>query len=395
MGLYVCCSPGSRLTGLVEYVIVSCVHVSRLGHTNIIRFIDLYEDTQFLYVIMEKCDGGEVFEKIVRQKRFTESEMVSFCRQMFSAIEYIHSLGIIHRDIKAENFLYTDEGTVKLIDFGLAVKLKNTKHMLNDIVGSPHYMAPEMLTHKYSLPVDMWSAGVLIYLMLYGRYPFNDETDELIMRKVRQGIVDWTGRDFPLSQLVLEFVQQLLEPLPEARLSPLDALNHEFLRHKSTSEQTDTIAVSEAVIEQLNTSVVMPRKDRRKELLESDSEKQRSARILDLESQFDAGHHRGWRKSQGVSMSAPSSPNKGGKMLKRQATKGRLGHQLSDTTMHSAATDSPKMPKSKRSRSLPEAHVTFDSKPPDVFLYNQRSGQLTRMGSGLTRKTFAGNSLRE
>ena len=337
---------------------------------------------------MEKCTGGEVFERIVHQKRFTESELVAFCQQMFSAIEYIHSLGIIHRDIKAENFLYTAEGTIKLIDFGLAVKVKNPKHLLNEIVGSPHYMAPEMLSNRYSFPVDMWSAGVLIYLMIFGRYPFNDETAELIMRKVREGTVDWSDRDFPPPPNVIEFLHRLLEPSPTSRLTPIDALNHEFLRHKSSSEKSDAVAVPEAVSERLNTSVVLPTKDRRKGLQESDAEKQRNERVQELEKQFDAGLHRGWRNSQGVSLSLPSTPSKGGNMLKRQATKGRLGYHHSNTTQ--PTSDSPRAPKTKRSRSLPEWHVTFDSKPPDVFVYNERSGQLTRMGSHVGRKSFSG-----
>ena len=169
--------------------------LASLNHKNIVTFIEVYEDKQFLYVIMEKCTGGEVFERLIKQRRFTEIELVDFCRQMFSAIEYIHSMNMIHRDIKAENFLYAEDGSIKLVDFGLAVKVKTDTGLLRDVVGSPHYIAPEMLERKYTYPVDMWSAGVLLYLMLYGRYPFDAETDDQIIRRIRAGGINWESPD--------------------------------------------------------------------------------------------------------------------------------------------------------------------------------------------------------
>ena len=355
--------------------------LSSLNHPNIIRFIDVYEDAQFLYVVMERCNGGEVFERIVKEKRFAESDVVEFSRQMFSAIEYVHSHNIIHRDIKAENFLLTGDGLkVKLIDFGLAVKVSGNKQYLGDIVGSSYYIAPEMLMHKYSFQVDTWSAGVLMYLMIFGRYPFDDETDELIFRKINAGAINWDyGASVAATTEATDFIKHLLQINPVTRMTPLQALNDPFLRHKATSEKNDYVLVPEGVVDKLSSRFVVPARSRRKELLKSETEQRRSSRILDIEKQFEEGRHRGRRLSgvTNASYSLPTSP------LKRQATKGLLGHQTSGSTI-SSTVSSPRVQASKRSRSLP--HVTFDVKPPDVFVYSEGSGILTKVASTDSRK---------
>ena len=372
----------SGSSSLFEYVLFSSFSSHDVGHPNIVRFIDVYEDPQFMYVIMERCSGGEVFERLIKQRRFTEGEMVDFCRQVFSAIGYIHSLEIIHRDIKAENFLYSADGSVKLIDFGLAVKLKAKGEILKDVVGSPHYIAPEMLDRKYSYPADMWSAGVLVYLMLYGRYPFDGETDELIMKRVRQGGVNWVSPDFIPSVTTMTFVQRLLNPIPTSRMSPLEAMRDAFLSQGPLGAKVSNVIVSESVVHLLNTGVVMPAKTRRRERLASEAERARSARILELEKQFEDGAHRGWRRSNGAPASAPTSPVGGLRpALMRQGTKGLIGGVQRVSMLASMGpprTDG--TPKSKRSKSLPGSHVTFDMKPPEMYVYTEGSSNMKKMG---------------
>jgi myosin-light-chain kinase len=363
--------------------------LAALNHPNIIHFIDLYEDDQFFYVIMERCTGGEIFEKIVKQRIMTESEVADIFRQMFSAIEYIHSLYIIHRDIKAENWMFTADGRVKLVDFGLAVRLPGPKASASEIVGSLYYMAPEMISRKYSFPVDMWSSGVLMFLLLTGRYPFDDETEELMVRRIQSGELVWDiGGQADPTHDAKRFTQRLLEVNPSSRITPLEALNDPFLRHKATSEKTDAILVPEIVTNRLSSSVLDATKSRRSDLLKSDVEENRSARLRILEQRFDEGKHSGRRVSKGSSsFSLPASPSKPASPM-RQSTKGFLGHQQSSSTMESQL--SPKLPATKRSRSLPGTHVKFDSKPPDVFVYSEGTGSLTKVGSSETRKRNSG-----
>ena len=95
-----------------------------LSHENIVRFVDACRDSRFLYIVTEKCSGGEVFERLLLEKRLRESDVAAICVQVLQAVDYVHSQGIVHRDIKAENFLFAHDGTVKLIDFGLSARLR-------------------------------------------------------------------------------------------------------------------------------------------------------------------------------------------------------------------------------------------------------------------------------
>lgn len=346
--------------------------MSLVDHPNVVKFVDFYEDRQFIYVIMEKCGGEDVFDKLIEKKRFKESEVVGFCRQIFSAIEYLHDRRIIHRDIRAENFLYSSDGSIKLIDFGLAIKVKTKNQTFSDVVGSPPYMSPDMLSKRYSYPVDMWSAGVLVFLMLHGRYPIEDDTDEIFHRKLKSAEINWVSSEFTPSSHVLEFLQRLLEPDMHKRITPLEALNHQFLRHKSSSEQSDTVMVSESVADQLNKSVVLPGKSRRKLSHDSPEESTMNFRIQELEKQFHAGSLRGWRKSFEISVSEPSSP----KVVKFQHhQKSSIGIQSkSITRVFERIPESPS-PNVKRASSLPGSRVRFDANPPEMYVYtNGASG---------------------
>eukprot|EP00971_Amphidinium_carterae_P099834 1974395-Amphidinium_carterae.1 len=121
--------------------------LQEIDHNNIIKYFDFYEDEFFLYVVMELCRGGEVFAKILEVKRFGEKDAARLGLQMLTAIQYLHKLSIVHRDIKAENFMLLEtslDSPVKMIDFGMATKLK-PKQVLTELCGSPHYLAPELI----------------------------------------------------------------------------------------------------------------------------------------------------------------------------------------------------------------------------------------------------------
>lgn len=212
------------------------VHFLRsLNHYNVIRFIGAYEDRKYLYIVTEKYGGGEVFDRILQEKRLNESDAASVMYQAFSAIAYIHSMGIVHRDIKAENFLFANDGTVKLIDFGLAAWVDSDSQYLSSVVGSAHYLAPEMIRQKYSKSVDVWSAGVMTYLILFGRYPFDGQSDEQIIRRIKRGTIDWSGDH--LSSAAFDFLHQLLQIDVSARPTAKDVLNHRFF--ESVDERTE------------------------------------------------------------------------------------------------------------------------------------------------------------
>mmetsp|Transcript_65015 Transcript_65015/g.152117 ORF Transcript_65015/g.152117 Transcript_65015/m.152117 type:complete len:581 (+) Transcript_65015:164-1906(+) len=204
--------------------------LQNLKHDNIVRFWDVYEDVHFLYVVMDLCRGGEVFSKILELRRFTEANAATLGSQMLAAIAYIHSKSIMHRDIKAENFLLSDKSptsVVKMIDFGMAVKFDHGI-WFKEICGSPHYLAPELIGQKYNQMVDMWAFGVLMYLLMYGHYPYDSKNTRDIMMKVLTEPIRWQTKA-KLSQQTLGFLKRCLEPSVRKRMTAEDGLKHPWI----------------------------------------------------------------------------------------------------------------------------------------------------------------------
>ena len=206
-----------------------------LLHSNVVRLVDFGCDDDQHYIVTDICPGGELFHKILECKRIPVNESVVLFSQVMRAIAYVHSQGIVHRDIKAENFLFASDGSLQLIDFGLSVRLKSDEEKLSAVLGSSHYVAPEMLKQRYSKPVDVWSAGVLLYLMLHGQYPFEGSEDH-IFNQIKHRHPRIAQGELPDSAVLL--LQGLLEKDPSKRLTAAETLNHDFLLN--SDEVTDT-----------------------------------------------------------------------------------------------------------------------------------------------------------
>eukprot|EP00920_Eleutheroschizon_duboscqi_P024271 GHVT01060281.1.p1 GENE.GHVT01060281.1~~GHVT01060281.1.p1 ORF type:complete len:192 (+),score=15.82 GHVT01060281.1:129-704(+) len=134
----------------------------------------MFEDDKFCYAVFDLCTGGELFQRIREARAFTEEDAVVAMRQMLSAIKFCHAKGFIHRDLKAENFMYMTNhpnSRVVMIDFGLAVHIPK-EGKLQTLCGSPRYMAPEVFNRCYNEKCDIWSLGIIAYVMLFGRHPF-------------------------------------------------------------------------------------------------------------------------------------------------------------------------------------------------------------------------------
>ena len=160
-------------------------------HPNIIKLYEIYDTPDSVWLVMEECKGGEIFDRIVehmeKQQMYTEKEAANILKQVVSAIEYCHNHGICHRDLKPENLLYLNKGPekdnpIKVIDFGLSEKKNNLKAK----VGSAYYVSPEILNGKYNEKCDIWSAGVILYILLSGEPPFNSPDDESIYEEIKK-----------------------------------------------------------------------------------------------------------------------------------------------------------------------------------------------------------------
>lgn len=213
-----------------------------VDHPNIAKLEAAFENEAFLILVMELLEGGELFDAIVEKGRFSEPEAVHVARSVLAAIKHMHQRGIVHRDLKPENMLLavsrkrrtgTGPGmTVKIIDFGFAKVLEHGATS-SSFLGTGGYLAPEILLHQpYATPVDMWSFGVLVYLLLCGRLPFAATTQ----LRPNQRVASLYKLTFPrkywhgVSPLAMDFLQRVLVLNPSARLTASEALKHPWLR---------------------------------------------------------------------------------------------------------------------------------------------------------------------
>ena len=162
--------------------------IRQMNHNNIVRLYSVVESPNRLYLIMEFCSQGDLFEHIVKKKRLTEPEACRIFRQIISGLKYLHSLGVAHRDIKPENILLDTDGDIKIVDFGLSHEFFGSQR-LKTPCGSPCYAPPEMIKGKEYDPkqTDVWSTGVLLFAMLCGYLPFDDPKNETLYKKIVQG----------------------------------------------------------------------------------------------------------------------------------------------------------------------------------------------------------------
>ncbi|CAA9990375.1 calcium-dependent protein kinase, putative [Plasmodium knowlesi strain H] len=206
-------------------------YLSVMSHENIIKFKDFFEDKHKFYIILEKCEGGELFYTVIKNKCLLESESIQIVRQICCALEYLHSRNIIHRDIKAENFLFKNKNTksIKLIDFGMAKKV-NCEY-LTELCGSPHYISPELIRKKYTMSSDIWALGVMVFFMLTGKYPFEGKNTPKVVDEILNKNINWKSKEFSsLSVEAVDFLKKLLERNEKKRLTAFQALNHPWIK---------------------------------------------------------------------------------------------------------------------------------------------------------------------
>ena len=168
--------------------------LKNLNHPNIVRLYEVYENKSNIFLVTELCDGCELFEEISSRKQFAEQEAAHVTKQILQAIAFCHGKNIAHRDLKPENLLIdiNQKGSIKLIDFGTSHHYGREKTQMHAMYGTPYYIAPEVLTGNYTEKCDMWSIGVILYIMLCGSPPFNGSDDQIIA-KVKRGTWEFRG----------------------------------------------------------------------------------------------------------------------------------------------------------------------------------------------------------
>lgn len=217
--------------------------LSSLDHPNIVKFIETYHDQHYFHIIMELCQGKEVFDKIIEEGHITEARVANIIYQVLSAIAYCHSKGITHRDIKPENILLVSnekDSDVKLIDFGLSRKYSKTEKM-HTILGTPYYVAPEVLKGEYDEKCDVWSIGAITYMMLSGDPPFiGNSNSEIFNKIVNSELVFPKSKWKQISLEAIDFIRRCMVRNPEDRFPSYKAIEHKWFTKVSKEMHSET-----------------------------------------------------------------------------------------------------------------------------------------------------------
>jgi len=207
--------------------------MQKVNHPGCVRMFELFETSKKLYMVLELLRGGELFDRIVQKRHFSEKDAANVIKEVVQAIQYLHSIGVVHRDLKPENLLYaTREETsiIKLTDFGLAKFTVNQVKMAT-ACGTPGYVAPEILMSlKYGPEVDLWSVGVILYILLCGFPPFFDENTANLYRAIKAGKYDFPSPYWDdVSDGAKNLVTRLLTVDPKQRATPAQVLAHPWI----------------------------------------------------------------------------------------------------------------------------------------------------------------------
>ncbi|XP_039121861.1 calcium-dependent protein kinase 28-like isoform X2 [Dioscorea cayenensis subsp. rotundata] len=212
------------------------------GHENVVHFHNAFEDDNYVYIVMELCEGGELLDRILAKKdsRYSEKDAAVVVRQMLKVAAECHLRGLVHRDMKPENFLFKstkEDSPLKATDFGLSDFIKPGKKF-HDIVGSAYYVAPEVLKRKSGPESDVWSIGVITYILLCGKRPFWDRTEDGIFKEVLRNKPDFRRKPWPsISDSAKDFIQKLLVKDPRCRLTAAQALSHQWVREGGVASE--------------------------------------------------------------------------------------------------------------------------------------------------------------
>jgi calcium-dependent protein kinase len=215
------------------------------GHPGIVRLVDTYEDARYLHLVTELCSGGMLFDRIVdkTKKRFTEKEAATLTKSILGAVAYLHEeKNAVHRDIKCENFLFAEGGgrslSIKLIDFGMS-RIDPLDQPMTTSIGTAYYVSPEVLDKSYTKKCDLWSVGVVVYMIICGYYPFYGKSTNQIIKHVKSGKFDYPSAEWgAVSSSAKNFVSSLLTVDPNVRPSALSAMDHPWIVKHTTAKKS-------------------------------------------------------------------------------------------------------------------------------------------------------------
>ena len=214
--------------------------MKQVDHANILKLFDVFESEEEFFLVMELVDGKELFDKIVERGQYSEKDAANIVRQIISAVEYLHERGIAHRDLKPENLLSSgadEKELIKIADFGFSKDFTDDK--LQTSCGSPGYVAPEVLTSEsYDKSVDMWSLGVIIYILLCGYPPFYADNAPALFKKIMDVKYDFDDPSWDdVSEEAKHLIRHLLVKNTEERYTAEQCRNHPWVLGENASDK--------------------------------------------------------------------------------------------------------------------------------------------------------------
>ena len=219
--------------------------LSKTDHPNVVKLYEYFDEDYFFHIVTEFCSGGELFDRIAKTGKLTELEVMRHMKDMMTAVNHLHKLGICHRDLKPQNFVFENDkadAELKLIDFGLAHRFhykRGTNLNMTTFAGTLYYMAPEIIKGAYDAKCDIWSLGVIMDLMLTGCYPFfGNYAPEVYNNILTQEYYPNTPKYAHISELGRDLLKKLLKKEPSNRLSAEQALAHPWM-HQIIEEPAD------------------------------------------------------------------------------------------------------------------------------------------------------------
>jgi calcium/calmodulin-dependent protein kinase I len=224
--------------------------LTKCDHPNIVKMHRCFETDTILYLVLELLTGGELFDRIISKGHYSEADARKVTITLLDAIKYLHSQGIAHRDLKPENILLsdkTDSASIKVTDFGLSKIFADdaaAEVVMKTACGTPGYVAPEVLAHEaYSSQVDLWSVGVIVYILLCGFPPFYGDNDAQLFKRIKSGTYKFLAPYWdPISPEAKDFVKNLLIVDPRKRMTAAEALNHKWLARRTAPSTKNLFA---------------------------------------------------------------------------------------------------------------------------------------------------------
>jgi len=234
------CIPKKLIKGKEASINNEISVLRKLRHPNIVGLREVYNNSSHLYLVMEFVSGGELFDRIVEKGNYTELDASKLIKQVLEAVAYLHDNDIVHRDLKPENLLYqnpSEDSKIMISDFGLS-KIHVEGSTMKTACGTPGYVAPEVLKQRsYTKAVDVWSIGVIAYILLCGYPPFYEENDQKLFEQILKADYEFDSPYWDeISDAAKSFIRQLMHLSPEKRLTCEQALRDPWIADGAASE---------------------------------------------------------------------------------------------------------------------------------------------------------------